>query len=229
MKNRMNILIVEDELLIAEMIKEMLIELSYTVVGIAKNYNQAISHLSEDEIDLAVLDINLSEQKDGIDLATEIQNTYKIPFIYLTSYSDPVTIKKAAKTTPSAYLLKPFTSDDLHVTIELIKNKQSLKPNTIVVKDGGLNVKVNTDDIFYIKSDNNYLELFTAKKKYVLRMSLEKFLEENENHNFIRIHRSYVVNTLKIDAINGQYVIIGNEKFPLSRSYKQEVLESFSS
>lgn len=228
MKKRLNILIVDDELLIAEMIREMLEELNYSIVGIAKNYNQAITYLTEGKVDLAILDINLSEQKDGIDLATEIQNNYQIPYIYLTSYSDPITIRRASKTSPSAYLLKPFTSDDLHVTIELIKSKQSMKPQSIVVKDGGLNIKLTTDEIFYIKSDNNYLELITSKKKYVLRKSMEKFLEENESRNFLRIHRSYVVNAQKIDAINGQYVIVGKDKCPLSRSYKEEVLEAFS-
>ncbi|WP_370086514.1 LytR/AlgR family response regulator transcription factor [Ekhidna sp.] len=228
MTKRLNILIVDDELLIAEMIKEMLEELDYSIVGIAKNYNQAISYLDKGKIDLAILDINLNDKKDGVDLAMEIQNNYQIPYVYLTSYSDPITIRRVSKTSPSAYLLKPFTKDDLHVTIELIKSKQSIKPKSIVVKDGGLSVKLNAEEILYIKSDNNYLELITIKKKYVLRKSLEKFLKENENLNLLRIHRSYVVNIQRIDAINGQFVIVGNDKCPLSRSYKEEVLEAFS-
>lgn len=229
MKDNFNILIVEDELIIAEMTKEMLLDLKYSVVGIAKNHNEAQTYLSKAEgIDMVILDINLEDEKNGIDIGKDINERNLMPFIYLTSYSDPKTIKKAISTTPAAYLLKPFTKSDLYTTIEVIKARNYQKSHLIVVKEGNINVRIESKDVLCIKSDNNYLELITSRKKYIVRNSLENFLEELSGSNFIRIHRSYAANILKIDAINGQYVIIGNEKFPISRKYKNEVLTHFS-
>ena len=221
-------MIVEDELMIAEMTKEMLLDLGYEVVGIAKNYSKAIHYLDNDPaIDLAILDINLNMDVDGTDIAKYIQEKTKIPFIYLTSYSDPGTVKKASTTKPSAYLLKPYTKGDLFTTVEIIKSRK-LDEVPLVIKDGEYSVKINSNEISHIKSDNNYLELFTPKKKYIVRNSLENFLSELNNPNFLRIHRSYAVNILKVEAINGQQVIVDSQKCPISRSHKQELLKFFN-
>lgn len=229
MKNAFRILIVEDELMIAEMTKEMLLDLGYEVIGIAKNYDRALHYLDNDpKIDLAILDINLNQDVDGTDIAKYIKEKIKIPFIFLTSYSDPGTVKKASGTKPSAYILKPYTKGDLFTTIEIIKSrKQDEVP--VVIKDGEYSVKINSNDISYIKSDNNYLELFTPQKKYLVRNSLENFLSELSNPNFIRIHRSYAINSLRVEAINGQQVIVDSQKCPISRSHKQELMELFRS
>lgn len=228
MKDRFHILIVEDELMIAEMTKSMLESLGYSVVGIAKNFERAMTYFdNEGRIDMAVLDINLEAAKNGIDVGTTINEKYKIPFIYLTSYSDPKTIKNAAKTTPAAYLLKPYTKGDLHATVEMIRARNTLISKSIVVKDGDLNVKIQSSQILFIKSDNNYIEIMTSQNKYVVRSSLEHFLTEMDDDNLVRIHRSYAANLLKIDAINGQYVLIGDHKCPLSRNYKEEVFIKF--
>lgn len=230
MKKDFNILIVEDELMIAEMTKEMLLDLKYAVVGIAQNHEMAISFLSKEEnIDLVILDINLEEKKTGIDIAETIKEKYDIPFIYLTSYSDPRTIGKAAQTEPAAYLIKPYIKSDLYTTIEIIKARNSNSHHSIVIKEGDLMVKLNTREILYVKSDNNYLEVFTHQKKYLVRNSLDNFLAELNDDNFIRIHRSYAANILKIEAVNGQYVLIGNTKVPISRAHKEDVIARFMS
>ena len=229
MKKDFNILIVEDELMIAEMTKKMLIKSGYNVVGLAKNYNQALTILdNEKDIDLIILDINLSDLKDGIDVAKDIESNYEIPFIYLTSYSDPKTVTKASTTAPVAYLLKPYTRGDLYTTIEMIRARKNENGQAIMVKDGHLGVKIQAKDIFFIKSDDNYLELITKKKKYIIRKSLEKFLIELNDPNFIRIHRSYAANLLKIEAVNGQYILIQDYKCPISRKHKEELMAQFA-
>lgn len=227
-----NILIVEDELMIAEMSKEMLLELGYNVIGIAKNYAQAKTYLSNStKIDLVILDINLSQEKDGIDLAKEIEKKHEFPFIYLTSYSDPRTIKNASSTTPSAYLLKPYTKEDLFTTVEIIRARARVKGLnlSIVIKEGHLNIRVKVEDIIYIKSDNNYLEIFTTDKRHILRSSLESFLLDLNNEILVRTHRSYAININKITAVNGQNIFINDTKYPLSRTHREEVLMRFIS
>ena len=92
-----NILIVENELLIAHMAESMLVELGYKVIGIAKNETEAKALLNTSKIDLVFLDINLKEGTEGITLGKLINETYKIPFIYVTSYTNKQTIEDARK------------------------------------------------------------------------------------------------------------------------------------
>jgi len=82
------ILIVEDELIIAEDVRQMLTKMNYEIVGNAMDYDEAISILDTTNPDLILLDVNLNCKKDGIDLAETINQKYKVPFIYTTSYSD---------------------------------------------------------------------------------------------------------------------------------------------
>ncbi len=225
---KLKILIIEDELLIAEMLKEMLVDLNHSVVGIAKNYDTAAQYLRlHPEINLAILDINLSEQKTGIDVAKLIKNNYQIPFLFLTSYSDKNTVKEAVELQPEAYLIKPFTQTDLFVTLQVLSSRVVSPERIILIKDGHLNVKVKCSDILWVKSENIYLEIKTSEKTYILRNSLERFIEELNDSNFIRIHRSYAVNLNYIKAVNGQYVIVSGEKIPMSRNYRDELMMKF--
>ena len=223
----LKILIVEDELLIAEMLAEMLKELSYEVVAIAKNYKEALSILNDPEkrIDLALLDINLSSEKDGLDLGLEINENKKIPIIYITSYSDPSIVKKAAILLPESYLVKPFTKTDLLTSIEIVKAKIGNQASPLCIKDGNKYVNLSTKDIFYIKSDKNYLEIFLKDSRYVIRNSMEKLLEEINSKSFVRIHRSYAINIDHVSEVVGDLVKIGENELPLSRKFKSDFKE----
>ncbi len=230
MPNSLNILIIEDELLIAEMLKEMLLELEHNVVAVAKNYDSGLELLEKHkEINFAILDINLNETKTGLDVAQKINEGYKIPFVFLTSYSDKNTIKEAIALKPESYLIKPFSKTDLYVTLEIIKTRKKVEERVLIIKDGHLTVKINHQDILWIKSDNIYIEIKTEGKTYLVRNSLDKFTEELNDSNFIRIHRSYAVNMQHIKAVNGQYVIVNDEKIPLSRNLRDELMTKFAS
>ncbi len=229
----MQILIVEDELLIAEMLKEMLLELGHKVVAIAKNYELALSKLEEiPQINFCFIDINLKTEKSGLDVATFINENNKIPFAFLTSYSDKVTVANAMEFKPQAYLIKPFTEMDLFTTIELVKARQHTTQNvgaqeTILIKEGNKSIKINIEDITWVKSDNVYVEINTNSKKYLVRNSLAQFLEESNSNSIKRVHRTYAVNVKKIDAISGQILLIGSAKIPISRKHRDEVITSF--
>lgn len=228
MKNELHILIIEDELLIAEMLKDMLLELGYKVATIARNYKKAVECLSSNEsINFAILDINLNEAKSGIDVARLIRDQYKIPFIFLTSYSDKQTFMEAAHTKPEAYLIKPFNPMDIFTTLEIIRARVSQAEKVFIIKDGHLNVKLNHSDVLWVKSDNVYLEVKTVTKTYVVRNSLDKFLEELNDANFQRIHRSYAVNIIHVKAVNGKYAVVDQEKIPLSRKFRNDLMIRF--
>lgn len=227
---QIRILIVEDESIIAEDMSQMLKKLGYTISGTAYSYNEAIQLLNKNETDLVLVDINLSDSKDGIDLAEQINKHYNLPLIFVTSSADPITLNKAKKTVSNGYVLKPFTSDDLYAAIEMAisnfqtkeVNQQKLK-DALFIKDDELFVKVLTNEILWLKSDKNYTEVNTPNKQYVVRGSIKETLGELDNR-FIRIHKSYVVNLNKIEALGASYVFINKTEIPIGKNYKDELI-----
>ncbi len=118
-EKKYKIVVVEDEALIAAEIVSTLDLLGYQVVGQAMNGDKALDLFANNAFDLALLDINIKGQRNGIDLGKILNKKYGIPFIYLTSYSDKNTLSEVKETAPAAYILKPFTTNDLKVNIEL--------------------------------------------------------------------------------------------------------------
>jgi two-component system, LytTR family, response regulator LytT len=226
--NNLKILIVEDELLIAEMLKETLADLNYVVLDVAKNYEQAFLSLNKfPDINFIFLDINLSEDKTGFDIAQNINDNYNIPFIFLTSYSDKKTIQEAIAFKPEGYLIKPFIKSDLFIILEVYKSKNNLSERSIEIKEGHFLVKILHKDIILVKSENIYLEIKTIQRSYLIRNSLDKFLEQLNDNDFIKIHRSYVVNTKRIKAINRVQLIVESDKIPISRIHHDELVKRF--
>jgi DNA-binding NarL/FixJ family response regulator len=113
------ILIVEDEPLIAENIAMYLDNHDFTVSGIAYDDEEALQELKSNPPDAALLDVNLESVKDGIDIAEYINENNRIPFIFLTSYSDKTIVERAKRTNPSGYIVKPFNEQTLYTTLEI--------------------------------------------------------------------------------------------------------------
>lgn len=116
---KVRVLIVEDEPLIAENIAMYLNNHDYEVAGIAYDYEEAIEILERERPDIALLDINLEGNRDGIDLGKYIQDKLGIPFVFLSSYSDKSTLDRAKQVKPSGYLVKPFHEKSLMTTLEI--------------------------------------------------------------------------------------------------------------
>jgi len=117
--SEIRILIIEDDPIIAADIADYLNNVDYRVSGIAYNPMQAYEQLKSNTPDLILLDINLSSDQNGIDIATFIHQNHSIPFIFLTSYSTREVLNKAKITEPSGYIVKPFDEEDLFATIEI--------------------------------------------------------------------------------------------------------------
>lgn len=124
---KQTILIVEDEFLIARNIKNLLNDEGYEVVTDIESVDDAIIVLESQEINLVLLDINLKKVKDGIDLGHYLLEKATIPFIYITSYSDKITLDRAAETRPNGYLVKPFKTIDVKTTVSLVLNNFGLR------------------------------------------------------------------------------------------------------
>jgi len=228
------ILIVEDNILIAQDMKNMLEDMEYEVVDYVTNYKDALLTLSENKIDLALLDIQLAGDKTGIDVGEIINKKYHIPFIFVTSNSDKETIAKAKKVNPAGFLVKPFDEKSLFSSIEIgitnfqnriniLKKEQNIHHDFIFVKDGYLFKKVLFNDILYIKADNVYVDVFTKSKTITVRSTLKNFLERLPSDQFIKINKSYVINIRKVEAFNTRDVIINGNLLPLSKEYKEQL------
>lgn len=127
--DKVRVLIVEDEPLIAENIAMYLNNHDYEVVGIAYDYEEGIKKLEHDKPDIVLLDINLDDTMDGIDIGEYIQEKLMIPFVFLSSYSDASTLDRAKKVQPSGYLVKPFHEKSLLTTLEISLNNYALHWN----------------------------------------------------------------------------------------------------
>lgn len=124
---KQTILIVEDEFLIARNIKNILNAEGYDVITDIESVDDAIIVLESQEINLVLLDINLKKAKDGIDLGHYLLEKATIPFIYITSYSDKITLDRAAETRPNGYIVKPFKTVDLKTTVTLVLSNFGLR------------------------------------------------------------------------------------------------------
>lgn len=112
------VLVVEDELILAEDIAFSLTDLNYEVAGIASNSEQALRMIRESKPDLILMDINLSGEIDGIELAEFVWTRYDAPVIYLTGYSERNVLDRAKRTHPYGYLNKPIIFSEFRSTIE---------------------------------------------------------------------------------------------------------------
>ncbi|APH39391.1 response regulator [Methanohalophilus halophilus] len=122
MKNS-RILVVEDEAIVAMVIKRRLKDLGYIVSGVASTGKDAITKVEGTFPDLVLMDIRLKGDMDGIEATKIIKDRFSLPVVYLTAHSDDVTFKKAKETDPDGYILKPFTEKDLRTTIEIALHK----------------------------------------------------------------------------------------------------------
>jgi CheY-like chemotaxis protein len=121
---REEILIVEDDILAATIIKKILTQKDYKVVKIVSNSKEALEYVDLSQPDLILMDIFLKDEVDGIETAQKIRNKYDIPIIYLTSDSSDETIQRAKITEPFGYLLKPIDDKTLLTNVSLTLQKQ---------------------------------------------------------------------------------------------------------
>lgn len=119
MEHPIKILIVEDNVIIADDMQSMLEEIGYEIVDNVIVYEQAVDVLKNNHVDLVLIDIILASDKTGIDLGKHIRETYNIPFIFVTSNSDRATVENAKTVKPDGYLVKPFEQQDLYTSIEI--------------------------------------------------------------------------------------------------------------
>lgn len=223
--------IVEDDELVAETIRQLLLNLEYEVLEPVSTYGDAIRMLERYKPDLMILDIRLGDKKnEGIRLAEFINENYAIPFIYLTANADKATVNLAKATKPAAFLVKPFSKSDLFTTIEVvfanhIPSVSYANIPFLFLKNGERYYKVSEMEIMYIESNHIYLDIHTTGKKFVLRSTVDDFLQQLSPERFIKIGRSYIINLFFVNAFDQEFVEINGTNLKISSSHRSLFLE----
>ncbi|PCJ28125.1 MAG: DNA-binding response regulator [Flavobacteriales bacterium] len=234
---KIKILIVEDEVLVAEEIAADLKDYGFEITEIAISSDECFNAIKKEIPNVILMDINIKGEQDGIETANMITKTHNIPIVYLTANTDSKTMERALASSPSAFISKPYTKKDLVIALELAFNKHNEKlittttpknTDSFFVKDGAHYTKINSHEINYIEADGSYSQIITTVKKYTLSTNLNHFQGNLNNPIFVRIHRSYIVNISKVEAFDKNSLTIAEKTLPISKSYQKEIMKFFN-
>lgn len=169
-----NIIVVEDEVIVAEDIKSILLKEGYEISAIVSSGSRAIKEINKYTPDLVIMDIMLEGDLDGVDVAKKIKEDLNIPIVFITAYTDEETLQKAKLTEPYGYIIKPFEAVELKTIIELALYKHK--------KDNELSEKSdNKPGESTKKPDRRELKnkkLFSKKQFEIIEVALEIISKE---------------------------------------------------
>ena len=197
------------------LIKNVLADNKVTDVELAFTIEDATDKLNVYAPDIILLDINLHGKDTGILWAKEFVKNSQI--IFITGQTEKETMLKAFEVNPVTYLTKPVKESDLIAAIELAKIKNKI--SYVVVKNGFDEVKVNFEDILFLKSDKNYVDIQLKNKTITIRNTLDNFCKELDSDLFCRVHRSYVVNKSKVTQKKSSSIKVNDFELPISRNF----------
>lgn len=209
------ILIVEDEVLIALSLKKMLD--TVFVSEIAHDYEEAKILLSHKLFDLVLIDISLSGNKTGLDLANFINTTISVPFIFTTALTDPGNLEKITNLRPSAYLSKPVESINLITAIKLaLANEDTI----FKIELGKQIYYFQSKDFLFAEADHVYVEIhLKSGKNQILRTTMTYLEEVIPSKHFKRINRSVAVNPYHISKIVNDKLYLEDKVFKISKKF----------
>lgn len=186
---RPKILIVEDELLIAKDISIILEGEGYeTVIGIT-TVNEAIEIVNQENFVLVLIDINLRSNSDGVDLGNFLLKKDTIPFIYITSHSDNVTLDRVKDTRPHGIIIKPFKAIDIKSTVSIVLSNFKHKHIDVFRNDEEHKIDVVP---FILKNVIQYINDHITEKIEIQQLTE---MTKWSHHHFIRIFTKYINQT----------------------------------
>lgn len=236
-----NILVTEDESIVRKDIERCLINLGYNVIASADNGEDAIELALKHKPDLALMDIMIKGDMNGIAAAEEIKRNLDIPVVFLTAYADENTLNEAKLAEPHGYILKPFKDVDIQTAIEMALHKhgkeQELKlesdflrslaehkqdADVIFVKNRSRLIRVKHEDLLFVEALKDYVVVHTRDESYTIHSTMKEVERKLDDRLFVRVHRSFIVNLQAIDSIKYAMITMeGMEKeIPVGGSYK---------
>jgi two-component system, LytTR family, response regulator LytT len=227
---RIQIGIIEEELLIADDLRSILQGLGYDVIFVVRSAKEAKTALTKQHPALLFVNARLMGI-DGIFLGRNANDRFKMRFIFIVGHADTETLRGLKTVKPNGYLIRPFTIPDVFRAIEMVRDNLGTPPipahvptvfdDSLFVRDRNVLLKVKLDDILYIEADGNHSFLHTANRKFLISKTLKEISEKLPAGKFIRIHKSYMVGGACVTAIGTNTVYVDKTQLPVGRAYQQ--------
>ena len=218
-------IVVDDEELARRLIKRHLSELEdFELVASCESAVEAIKVIQEESIDLMFLDIEMPLLK-GTDFLKNLHQKPKV--IFTTAFREYAL--EGFELNVVDYLLKPINFSRFFKAIEkfLVSANKGIEhavSKHIYVQSNKKNIKIVLDEVVYIESLKEYVQIHFKDRKVLIKGGITAF-EQKLNHHFVRVHRSYIVNTNKVTAFTKKDIEIGKIEIPIGDSYKDRVLK----
>jgi len=241
MGDKITVLIVEDDPIIAADLTYFMKDFGYSPFPAVASAEQALLLLNNIVPDFILMDVTLEGDVDGIELAQEINKKHALPIIFLTAHHDRKTIDRIKAAQPSAYLVKPLQEYNLQTSIELalynfshqkLVNKGQDNSDADFVSGKHFFIKVKNqlkkvllDEILFVEAYDNYSFVHTSDQKYLIGSTLKAVEQKLAEHQFIRTHRSTIVNLKVIDGIEEDVILIREHKLPIGKTYRDDFMK----
>lgn len=222
------IVIVEDEIDLAQNLKETLEILGYHVLTIFTNAKDTLQFLNSNHSDLIIMDIMLEGSMDGIELTNRIKTNFDIPVLFLTAFSNVKIFDRISKVNHEGFLLKPFTLENLKSAVYLSLKKEKTEQKIpaqkyLKIRDKGFLIPLPESNVLFLKADGLYTKVYTSSKVYSVRETLKDMTAKVSAEKFTRVHKSYLVNIQYIEYFNSKELIILDNNIPIKRGFYKKL------
>ena len=232
---KINSLIIDDEAIARKGIEKYIAEIDFIQLkGVCKNAMEANTILNDHKIDLLFLDIEMP-MISGLDFLKSLQTSPKV--IFTTAYSEYAI--ESFQFDVVDFLVKPISFERFiqaaNKAYRLIANENNVPQGTsnntkedefIFVKADNSLIKIYVNDIIYIHALQNYIQIYTRDHSHLTLVPLKKVFQMLPQKEFIQSHKSYIFSKSKVEAIVGNQILLGAYKIPISRSYKEAVMNA---
>lgn len=218
-------LIVDDEPAAREILQNYISRLAeLEISGICNDALAARQVLQEQQTDLMFLDINMPVLS-GIELLKSLKNPPQV--ILTTAYSEFAL--EGYELDALDYLLKPFSFERFLKAIEKVNRSHSAKSGSefISIKTDGKLFRLHLNDILYVESVGDYVTIHTTEKKITCLQTLKEFFRQLPEHQFCRVHKSYIVGLSKINYLEGNVIKMNGAEIPIGKVFKENFLQKF--
>lgn len=227
----MKCIIIEDEIPAQRILKSYIAKVSHLeLVGTFNVALKSYDILYAEDIDLIFLDINLPDIS-GLSFLRTLKNP---PTIIMTTAYPDYAVESFEFETIIDYLVKPFSLERFLKAIQKMQRSQpkiierevqKTAPDTLFLNVDKTFHKIQFQDIYYVESERNYLTLVSKQQKLSFIGTLRTWKEKLPEHQFIQIHKSFVINKDHVDKITGNEVYIHDKRIPIGRTFKAKLFE----
>nr|WP_294905431.1 LytTR family DNA-binding domain-containing protein [uncultured Lacibacter sp.] len=227
---QINVVIIDDEPLARKGLKEYVADVDF--MQLAGEYDhplKAVDLISKGDVQLLLLDIEMPKIT-GIEFFRSLKNAP--PVIFTTAY--PQYALDGFELNALDYLVKPVSFDRFLKAALKAKEYYELRQQNkaadanqsdFYIKADNQFVRIAFSDVQFVEALQNYVCIYTAEKKYISYLTMKSVEEYLPTAQFVKTHKSFIVNAAKIDAIEGNEIRIASHRIPISRSEKEEVME----